>query len=213
MKSQGAAVEDAFINALDASDKYLTQHAQLQSLLKEASYWKFSKSPHFLAVQLAQYLTSHRPETQCALQAFFCLAKARYAMGSHRVGVSQFDAHMTATSLIAINPESEGSQYSVLRLKECKATSFCPPADEMTHPKIGTVFSQAARSPEDLLCDLFILDLFMLSDDWSLPCLQKKARSTAALYRTWSINLCLTATAAGTAQHAPSASLCAHRCK
>jgi len=56
-----------------------------------------------------------------ALQAFFCLAKARYAMGSHRIGTSQFDAHMLATTLLSLEPGLDGPQYSVLHLSESKA--------------------------------------------------------------------------------------------
>lgn len=55
------------------------------------------------------------------MQAFFCLAKARYAMGSHRIGTSQFDAHMLATTLLTLEPGLDGPQYSVLHLCESKA--------------------------------------------------------------------------------------------
>ncbi|BDA40674.1 probable coiled-coil domain-containing protein 115 [Coccomyxa sp. Obi] len=89
-ESHEIALEEAFIEALDASDAYIKEQAQLQALLKEG---------------------------------FFGLAKARYSMGSHRIGISQFNAHMTATSLVSLGNGPECPRFSALELDWDRATS------------------------------------------------------------------------------------------
>lgn len=97
-------------------------------------------------------------------------------MGSHRVGLSQFDAHMAATSLVSLGKGPEGPHFSELELGGDRAT----PSRQNEHASARTCASdEGSRRKGKAYCRL-IYTVLLLSKYCSYHQLGCKAINLAA---------------------------------
>ena len=102
-------LESAFVGAMDATDSYVTSYEQLHGRLKEVS----SQAGNDQAVALERALEQTLLHI---MQAFFELARARYAMGVHSISPAQFSPQLEASKRVRMG--SHGAETSLLILEE-----------------------------------------------------------------------------------------------
>ncbi len=101
-------VESAFVGAMDATDTYVGSYEQLHGRLKEVSLREMSRTWRLRELPKQILLT--------ILQAFFELARARYAMGVHSISPAQFSSQLEASKRVRLG--NHGAEASLLILEE-----------------------------------------------------------------------------------------------
>jgi hypothetical protein len=98
--SHKEALEHEFVSSLDALDEFLRHNDQLQQHLKEVLKINRAALP-----RRGQNFKRDCQDVDRLLQAYLCLARARYGMGVHSVSSTKFDAHLEASTLISVSTD------------------------------------------------------------------------------------------------------------
>ena len=109
-------LESAFVNSLNATDAYVDSYEALHGRLKAVSMQGMHLT-NYVDTCWACMQILHR-----VLQAYFELARARYAMGVHSVSPAQFSSHLEASKRVRVG--ERGTDSSLLILVEDDAESM-----------------------------------------------------------------------------------------